>query len=262
MVKQGGMKCVVLFGLVVFLCLSTLAWAEEGFPLRAEYPDLKVISTDELASRYDEIIVVDVRSQEEFDVAHVAKAKHVPIALATFAKDLEGARAKDGAEPMAFYCNGHTCAKSYQAAKKAEEAGFANVLVYDGGIFDWINAQPERATLLGKTPADKSKVIPKEAFTAKLLDYAAFSAKAGEAETLVIDIREPFQRQDKIELAGLRNIPLDRLIPLLEKKEFAGKQLLFLDAVGKQVEWLQYHLKEHGYENFWFLKGGVKEAAK
>ena len=111
----------IFFALLLPLAIliQTVA-AEEGFPLREKYPDVKVISTDDLAAKYDGTIIVDVRSTMEFDVAHITKAQHISMSQATFLKDLEQARAKDDATPMAFYCNGHTCAKSYKAAEAAQ----------------------------------------------------------------------------------------------------------------------------------------------
>ena len=50
------------------------------------------------------------------------------------------------------------------------------------------------------------------------------------------------------------------MVDLINKGEFKDKQLLILDAVGKQVEWLQYHLEAKGYSNYLFLEKGVLSA--
>lgn len=231
--------------------------ASDDFPLRAEYQDVEVMSTDELAANFDNTLIVDVRSGMEYDVAHINKAVNVSISKATFTKDLEAVRAKDDPTPLAFYCNGHTCSKSYKAAKKAAADGFNNVYAYDAGIFDWIISQPDKATLMGKTPASKDKIISKSELKKRMLAYTDFLAKAGSDNAVNIDIRDPFQRKDIPDVPKLRNIPLDRLTKLLQEKKFQGQQLLFLDAVGKQVRWLQYHLEENGYDNYYFLEKGV-----
>jgi len=254
------MKRLVTISIVffmVFSCLTQAFAADDDFPLRKKYPDVKYITTEDLAAQYEETIIVDVRSTMEFDVAHINKAQHVSISQATFTKDLEQVRAKDGAAPMAFYCNGHTCAKSYKAAEAAQEAGFANVYAYDAGIFDWIMAQPDKSTLVGKTPADKEKIIPESKLKEKLISYDQLMAQAAAPDAINIDIRDPFQREIIPAIPMLRNIPLDRLIKLLEKGQFKDKQLLIIDAVGKQVGWLQYYLEEYGYTNYAFLAGGV-----
>lgn len=255
------MKRLVTISLALLLPFTFLAeavLADDDFPLREKYSAVKYITTEDLAAQYEATIIVDVRSTMEFDVAHVAKAVHVSVSKATFAIDLEKVRTKNGATPIAFYCNGHTCAKSYKATKKAQEAGFANVYAYDAGIFDWIMAQPALATLMGKTPAAQENIIPKSELKKRMIPYTEFEAKAGEENSMVIDVRDPFQRQMIPKLPLLRNIPMDRLTQLLSKKEFSNKQLLILDAVGKQVRWLQYYLEENGYSSYYFLEGGVR----
>ncbi len=250
----------ILSSLLCTLLLALLAGTAiaEDFPLRAKYPNVKYMTTEELTANYDSTIVIDVRSQVEFDVAHVNSAVNIPIAKKTFTKELEKLRAKDGSKAIVTYCNGHTCAKSYKAVIAAMDDGFSNVYAYDAGIFDWIMANPDKATLMGQTPAPQDKIIPKDDLKAKMLSWSEFSAKSGEANSVTVDIRDPFQRKEIPKIAKLRNIPLDRLTKLLEKKEFADKQLLILDAVGKQVRWLQYHLAANGYENYYFLDKGVK----
>ncbi len=258
----------VLVPLLVLLLPALPALAEE-FPLRATYPQVKTISTAELAQKYDQAVIVDVRSEIEFEVGHIAKAKFIPVSAGTFLSDLEKARPKNAPAPIAFYCNGHTCAKSYKAVEQAAAAGFGNVFCYDAGIFEWITTHPERATLMGQTPAKKEKLISESALKAKKIGYAQFAKKASEANSLIIDIREPFQRAKDPELpqnrllvlSGVRNIPSDRLVDLLKKGEFKEKQLLITDAVGKQVQWIQYYLEEQGYRNYFFLENGVLSAA-
>lgn len=248
-------------GLAVFMVCTamivTKVAAEDDFPLRAKYPDAKPISTEELTKGYDSAVIVDVRSTVEFEVARINSAKHVPITKASFAADLEKVRGKAEAAPMSFYCNGHKCAKSYEAYAKAAEAGFTNIFVYDGGIFDWMKANPDKATLMGKTPAPADKIIPESELKKRMIPLDEFKTKAAEANAMAIDIREPMQRKVIPDVKNLRNIPLDQLIGQLQKKQFADKHLLILDAVGKQVEWLQYHLEENGYSNYNFLTKGV-----
>jgi len=248
-------------GLAVFMVCAamfvTKVSAADDFPLRVKFPDMKTISTEELTKGYDSTIIVDVRSSVEFDVARINSAKHVPISKASFVADLEKVRGKTDAAPMAFYCNGHKCPKSYEAYGKAAEAGFTNIFVYDGGIFDWITANADKATLMGKTPAPADKIIPESELKKRMIPLDEFKTKAANANAMVIDIREPVQRKVIPDIPNLRNIPLDQLLGQLQKKQFADKQLLVLDAVGKQVEWLQYHLEENGYTNYNFLANGV-----
>lgn len=253
---------------VLILCAGNALSAE--FPLREKYPEVKPISIEQLNLNYDETIIIDVRSKEEFDVIHIKKAEHIPVTRTSFLTDLEKVRGKNDAASIAFYCNGHTCAKSYKAAEQAGGAGFQNIYCFDAGIFEWATAHPEKSTLLGNSPADPGKLISKDALNARMLGWADFSAQADAAKTVVIDIRDPFQRtkdstlpQNKnVKLKKVRNIPLDRLAKLLANGEFKDEQLLIFDAVGKQVRWLQYYLEDEGYTNYAFLDKGVLAAAE
>lgn len=240
---------------------SSVAFAEE-FPLRKDFPGLQPISTEQLAEKYasGQVVIVDVRSQFEFETIHIKDAKNVPLAKKTFAKDLEAVRGKDDATAVVFYCNGTTCAKSYRGAKKAQEAGFKNCFVYDAGIFTWTKTHPEWAALLNQTPADPGKLISKASFKAKTLPFDEFKAKMASQDSVVIDIRDPMQRKVRLKLAKERNIPLDRFENLLKSGDMKDKDLLIYDAVGKQVRWLMYHMEQNGYTNYAFLSGGVRKA--
>jgi rhodanese-related sulfurtransferase len=250
--------------------VPVLSLSAGDFPLRDKYPQVPPISTGELAQRYDEIIVVDVRSGIEFDVVHVDKAVHLPVAMGNFLQELEKNRSKEGTTPIAFYCNGTTCAKSYKAAATALAAGFGSVYVYDAGIFEWAKDHPEKTSLMGARPAPLERLISQEAFEQRKVPFAEFARLASDPQALVVDIREPYQRAKDPELPQnrmlalekVRNIPSDRLVPLLRKGDFKDKRLLITDAVGKQVQWLQYYLEEAGYRNYHFLDQGVLGAAE
>jgi rhodanese-related sulfurtransferase len=259
MMKKTLQRTVVAIAGLLTLAAPLMA-ADEGYPLRKKYPALQYITTTDLKSQYDNAQIVDVRSKIEFNVIHINKSVHLPMSVASFAADLEKIRQRSAATPLALYCNGHSCEKSYEAADLATKAGFKNVFVYDAGIFDWAKANPDKTTLLGKSPLAKEKLIPKTTFTKKCISYDEFKKKAASPNAVVVDIREPVQRDVIPKVAGLRNIPSDRMVELINKGEFKEKQLLILDAVGKQVEWLQYYLEGKGYTNYLFLDKGMLSA--
>ena len=249
-----------LAGLLVCLLLFSTVSAEEGFPLREKYKGVPYIEIGDLQKEYSDVIIVDVRSKFEFDIVRINKAVNSLVSKATFLKEVEKIRAKDGVQKLIFYCNGHTCKKSYQATEKALKAGFKNVFAYDAGIFDWIKAYGDKGTLLGQTPVDASKILSKDALAAKSLDWGKFKATSGDSGAMVIDVRDPIQRKKKLGLKGTKNIPLDRMKNLLKARKFQDKKLLIFDAVGKQVKWLHYYLEENGYKNYFFLTKGVDGA--
>ncbi len=135
------------------------------------------------------------------------------------------------------------------------EERVSNVAVFDAGPFEWVATHPEKTKLLGKAPADVSKLISKEKLAAHQISFE--EAKKRAATSNVIDVRDPIQREVVPDLANLRNVPLDRLEPLLKEGKFKDKPIVFIDAVGAQVAWLQYYLENYGYKDYAFVKGGM-----
>lgn len=255
---------------VTLAILSASSVLAADFPLRPKYPNVPPISTAQLNDGYGTTLIVDVRSSIEYEVIHINKAVHIPVASGSFLSELEKLRPKQDPRSIAFYCNGTTCAKSYKAAEMALDSGFVNIFCYDAGIPEWVESHPEKTTLMERTPAPKEKLIAKDALKARMIDFATFKARAAQPGSMVVDVREPFQRAKSPELPqnrlltlkGVREIPLDRLVPLLKQKKFQDQQLLITDAVGKQVRWLQYYLEEYGYSDYAFLDKGVLAAAE
>lgn len=252
-------RCALIFPiLAVFLAVEVCAASDEEYPLRAKFPKVKYITTESLNKGYSNVIIVDVRSKLEFDVIHINSARHIPVTTASFGDEVKAIRARNPSSPIIFYCNGHECAKSYEAAELAISKGISDVAAYDSGIYDWVQSHPEKTTLMGKTPAHSKQLISKDTFKKHTLKFAEFMSKTNDPNALVIDIREPFQRKEIPPFPNLRNIPTDRLVRLLEgSAEFKRRTLLITDAVGKQVEWLQYYLEKYGYTNYYFLENGV-----
>ena len=79
--------------------------------------------------------------------------------------------------------------------------------VYDAGIFDWAKANPDKTTLMGKSPAAKDKLIPKSTFAKKNIGFEEFKKKAASPNTVVVDIREPVQRDVIPSDSGLAEHP-------------------------------------------------------
>jgi rhodanese-related sulfurtransferase len=257
------MKRITRLFTLIFCIVAILHTASaDEFPLRKDFPGLGTMATDELARSVEAgtAVVIDVRSDFEFETIHVLGAKHVPLARKTLLADLEGLRPKRDDRPLVFYCNGTTCAKSYRAAQMAKEAGFDNCFVYDAGVFTWTETHPQLAALMGKTPADPARLISKEALAARMLSFEDFKARSQDPDAVIVDIRDPVQRKVRLDIGQERNIPLDRFNNLLERGDLKDKELLIYDAVGKQVHWLMYHLENSGYTRYAFLEGGVRKA--
>lgn len=255
-----------LFFVFTFFAVTDSYAEKEGFPGRSleKYSMVSVIELEDLHGRRDEFAVVDARSSFEFDTLRIKGAVNIPVTAEDFEAAVRGLREQTG-KPIAFYCNGHTCMKSYKAAKQAMTAGLDKVYAYDAGIFDWARAYPDEAELLGKSPVDSARLIPKKVFKAHLLDPDTFSDKAtaiASKSRLIIDIRDHFQRAGigffpAIERwASLQN--MDKLRKYLKKAKAQNRTLFIYDNVGKQVRWLQYELEARGLKNYWFMEKGAK----
>jgi len=240
--------------------------AEEIFPLRAKWPKLVPISTQELdeAQSSGRAVIIDVRTPAEFDVMQI-KGSHNIIAVdimwqsEVFQKLMEGRP-----DPLlVFYCNGVDCTKSYKAAETAVSLGFQNVRVYDAGIFDWARNYPERTVFFGKamTKASLSKLlISDDELGKRLVDTDLFLKMAQSGKYAVVDIRDPRERvEHPIEFPNIKQAPLDAFVLYLETGVIPRESILLLDNVGRQVIWAHYYLKKHMCRDYYFLRGGVKQ---
>lgn len=245
--------------LILLLLQSSLLAANETFPHRSLYPKVEPIELEELYTKRGEVLIFDVRSGYEYDTLHIKGAQHLALNDHEFLSALQLIRKQDE-RPIVFYCNGHTCKKSYKATQKAQRGGISDVYAYDAGIFEWTKAHPDEAVLLGKSPVVASKLISKEKLNAHMLEPNEFGRRVGK-KAITLDIREAIQK-DALSLFPTRqhSVPLDngKLKGYVDKAKNSGKTLLVYDAVGKQVRWLQYYLEDEGLTDYFFMKGGAK----
>jgi len=252
------MKSLILLLVAMFTLSASLA-QDAGYPGRKTYPTVNTFDTQKLNQLFDEVIIVDVRTAYEFDTLHINNAINVQLEDKDFSKRIKELESQG--KPVVFYCNGHSCYKSYQACVKSQDANINNVFAYDSGVFDWARAHPDKATLLGQSPVDPARLISGDGLKKYLLKPKEFNAQIN-AQSVILDIREPKQR-GLIELYPYRqeNISLDekrRLDRFLNGIKDSGKTLLVYDEAGKQVRWFQYYLQEKGITNYFFMEGGVK----
>lgn len=99
-------KIAMLAVCLLFAAASALAAAE--YPLRAKFPDATPISTEELKKLIDsgKPVIIDVRSEFEFNTLHINNSLNLPISGVDYAKKYDAIKPKDDATPVVFYCNG------------------------------------------------------------------------------------------------------------------------------------------------------------
>lgn len=256
-----------LFLLTAYLAtVSSFVYsAEEGFPGREKYPDVKYIEIGDLYKRNarNEVLIVDARSNYEFETLRIKGAVNIPVANKTFEEDVKKLREKTD-KTLVFYCNGHRCMKSYIAAKRCMQVEIPDVVAFDAGIFDWTKKYPKQAVLLGSSPVDPAKLIASKHFKSKLLHPDKFSEYIIDARNnrIVIDVRDKFQRAGIGFYPGIeRWAALDdrkKLQRYIEKAKRENKTLFIYDEVGKQVRWLQYALEKAGVKKYYFMEKGAR----
>lgn len=234
--------------------------AREQFPGRDLYPTVPYIELEELKSRLDSVVVVDVRTPYEYETLRIKGAINISLSAETFVAKMRELRGSDPRQ-IVVYCNGRTCMKSYKAALKCAVNKIDNVHSFDAGVMDWVHAYPEQSALLGKSPVDPLKLISKKEFTAHLLTPDAYGDKVASSTAIVLDVRDRFQREGVSLFVGReRRAYLDdrkRLDRFIQKAKKENRVVLIHDAAGKQVRWLQYYLKDQGLEKYYFMQGGI-----
>lgn len=233
------------------------------FPLRGQY-DVTIIETADLKQRFEEFVIVDVRSKYEYDTLRIRGARHVPLSDPDFTDAVRAVIKQNGGKPIAFYCNGTTCRKSYDAALRCENAGIGNTVVYDAGIHEWATSFPDLAVLLGRTPRPQDLISDAE-FKKHLVSTTEFAQLVENnigKDAIVLDIRDRIQRDTLLwPLRGEKRVPLDdheRIDRVIAQAKQEGKLLLAYDAAGHQIRWFQYYLKEKGVTNYRLMQGGAQ----
>ncbi len=95
--------------------------------------DVPLISATELKDSSDKYAIIDARSMEEYQVAHIANAQFLDYG--SFDVGQWSALPKDQA--VAVYCSvGY---RSEKIARKFKAAGYQKVYNLYGGIFEWAN---------------------------------------------------------------------------------------------------------------------------
>lgn len=250
-------KALILVSLLLSITQYTSALASSiTFPLRDIYKETPVISHEDLYKKLNNAIIVDVRSAYEYDTLRIKNAVHISISNIGFISKLKKIRQNDD-RLIVFYCNGITCEKSYKAGEKAIRNNIHNIAVFDLGILSWAEIHPHKATLLGENPVDLDKLLTKELLSQHTLSPAEFIEKISN-DTIVIDIREPTQRDILILRKVTRSAPSDRIFRFILRAKEEQKTLLIYDAVGKQVQWLQYLIEKEGFKDYYFMEEGIR----
>ncbi len=266
--KELGFVKKACFLILTVLLIGSLNMAysadvNEDYPLRKTYPNVAIITTDELKAVRDKAFVIDCRNKSEFDILAIKGAKNILVGKMT-EEDLLKLRPKEDSRLLVFYCNGFDCSKSYKAVQKASEWGFTGARCYDAGINSWAQKFPEETLFWNKPLTAETlnqAMISKEEFNAVTLEPVDFIAKVRSGDYTLFDIRDAQEKSEiPINLSSTKSISFDMLADMIKSRnrELPARNWLVIDNVGKQVKFLQYYLKDSKITSYYFLKGGVR----
>ena len=123
-----------LMGLVFALLLVVAACSSSS-----DTATIDLVSPAEAAQVIEDdptgLIVLDIRTPEEFDEVRLADAVNVDYYDADFADQLD---ALDKNDPYVMYCRSGN--RSSDAVKTMKELGFVEVYEIDGGIVNWYDS--------------------------------------------------------------------------------------------------------------------------
>ena len=71
---------LVTMGIIFSVFSTSSVVAKEGFPGRAEYPEIPVYTKAELSKEFNNVVIVDARSSLEFDTLRIKGAVNIPVA--------------------------------------------------------------------------------------------------------------------------------------------------------------------------------------
>lgn len=142
----------------------------------------RIISAGQLKTMLDakdEFTLIDARTRDEFDEAHIIRAINIPE------KNFEGMLSSLPANKnslLVIYCNGMKCGKSKKVAAKAEAAGYTNIMLYAEGFPVW----EEKAMPITAGPDYRKKIETTKLNPAELKKMIDSGAK----DFVIVDVRD------------------------------------------------------------------------
>ena len=97
-------------------------------------PEINIISESDFVEIQDsDYTLIDVRTQDEFDLGHIDSAINLDFYSETFQNDILSLPKN---ETIVLYCR--TNNRSRKTANILKENGFREISVLDGGITEWV----------------------------------------------------------------------------------------------------------------------------
>ena len=131
-VLEKNSTLLIICLLIAAFCLFAFSCAkQEQSPSTAKYTDITIEEAKEKIEAGN-VILVDVRTQEEYSEKHIDGAILIPNETIT---DTQPAELPDKDADILVYCRSGK--RSSEAAKKLADMGYTNVYNMLGGINEW-----------------------------------------------------------------------------------------------------------------------------
>jgi rhodanese-related sulfurtransferase len=112
--------------LLFFMALLTFSCG------KSSVDNSSLVSPQELSEVQDEILLIDVRTPQEYQQGHIENSKNINIAGDSFKEEIQKL---DKSQPVYVYCK--VGGRSARATSMMKEMGFEEVYDLEGGIRNW-----------------------------------------------------------------------------------------------------------------------------
>jgi rhodanese-related sulfurtransferase len=160
----------------LFLGLSAAVFAETPYT---------IVNTDQLKEMITQkptFVLVDARSPQEYQEAHITGAVSIPVEKL---QEYKAFLPKDPSMLLVIYCNGVKCGKSKRLAGQIESLGYQNIMIYSEGIPVW----EERAFPIVAGPEYSKKIETRKVKPADLRKMI----EDKKADFILVDVRDPLE---------------------------------------------------------------------
>ncbi|NNN06537.1 MAG: hypothetical protein HKL90_11605 [Elusimicrobia bacterium] len=218
--------------------------------VRAQTPRFKVMHVADLAAALESSTPPTVCDANTASVREHAGVIPGARLLSSYSKyDVARELPADKKSALVFYCANTLCTASHVAARKALDAGYADVSVMVDGIFGWKKAGQPRAPI----PGQVESLAPK-AVAALERDHGA----------VIVDVREGEERFEVV--PGARWMPLSKADDAKSWSAFAAalpknQTIAFYCASGVRAKIAAKKLAAQGYATAYFESADQWKAA-
>lgn len=110
-----------------------------AFPWTGSDADVEKITCDSTFFMLDDLCVVDVRPEEEYNIDHIPGAVSLPFL--TLYDSPEMIDSWNRTQTLVLYCFKPTCKETMMMSDKLKRMGFKNILVLQEGFAGWLERE-------------------------------------------------------------------------------------------------------------------------